>query len=797
MWIHDLRHALRLLRREPGFAGAVVLTLAVGIGATTALFALVEAVLLRPLPFDRADRLVVLRHRDVNTGLTKPDIAIGDFLDLRARQQSLESLAGFNAFHSTFFGEREPLRVDGVSATADALRALRVEAASGRILEDGDSREGAAAAMVSDEFWRTQLGSDPRVLTRSIVLGSTRHIVVGVLPAGFRFPGMARTDVVVAHSLPTVAPGQRRAGWIYALGRLRPDATLAGLQAEMAALSQQFESEHPGQNRGSRYEALDLRDLLVGDARRPLLLLMAAVAFVLLIACVNVGNLFLARTLGRHRELAVRLALGASRRQLVEQVLAEGIVLALAGAAAGLGLAAAAAPILATLVPGGPMPALEQVGIGNRVLLFALGAAAASALLFSAIASAGLIRVEHQGMVAERGATMTPGTRVAASALVALEIAMAAVLLTGAGLTLRSFSKLLAVDPGFTVSGVLTMQLSLPDGRYRDDGARAAFYRTAFDEIGALPGVETVGAAMVTPLTGNNWTAPLLRVDRPVRAGERPPEVGWQLASAGYFRALGIPLRAGRLFEPADATGGPVVILSESVIARHFPGEAAIGRRIRLGDLEAEIVGVVGDIRRASLSDQPRADLYFPFERVMSPSTTLFVRVTGEPLAALPVLRAAIRRLEPHAVMYETRTLSDVAEDSAAVTRLAMRLLTGFAAVALLLAAVGIYAVMAYGMRRRRREIGTRVALGASRARIVLMVLRQAAVITAVGLMAGTVAAIGLARALSPLLFDVTPWDPATLLGGAAVLTGVALAASYLPARRASRVDPVSVLASH
>jgi putative ABC transport system permease protein len=384
----------------------------------------------------------------------------------------------------------------------------------------------------------------------------------------------------------------------------------------------------------------------------------------------------------------------------------------------------------------------------------------------------------------------------AASGLVAAEIALAVVLVAGAGLTLRSFANLLAVDTGFTPAGVLTVQLSLPAGRYNEDEARRAFYARAFAEIKALPHVETVGAAMVTPLTGNNWTAPLQRVEHPVPAGQRPPEVGWQLASEGYFRALRIPLRAGRLFEARDATGPPVVIISEAVAARFFAGEEPVGRRISLGDATAEIVGVVGNIRRASLTDDPRADLYFPFERVMSPSTTLFIRANGDPIAALPAVRAAVRRLEPHAVVYETRTLSHIAEESAAVTRLATRLLAGFAVIALLLAAIGVYGVMSYRVRRRTRELGTRLALGASPRDITRLVLQQAAAIAAVGLAVGTAAALAFARTLASLLFDVPPWDPATLASATVLLAAATLAASYLPARRAARVDPVSILAA-
>jgi predicted permease len=343
---------------------------------------------------------------------------------------------------------------------------------------------------------------------------------------------------------------------------------------------------------------------------------------------------------------------------------------------------------------------------------------------------------------------------------------------------------------------VLTVQLALPAGRYENDEARAAFYARAFDQLTALPEVETVGAAMVMPLTGNNWTVPLQRVEHPLPAGQRPPEVGWQLASEGYFRALRIPLGAGRLFDARDATGAAVVIISEAVAARFFAGEDPVGRRIRLGDDTAEIVGVVGNIRRASLTDEPRADLYFPFERATSPSTTLFIRASGDPIAALPAVRAAIRRLEPLAVVYDTRTLSHIAEESAAATRLATRLLGCFAIIALLLAAIGVYGMMTYRVRLGMRELGTRLALGASPRDITRLVLRQAGAIMAAGFAVGTVAAVLFARTLSSVLFDVHPWDPATLASAVALLAAATAAASYLPARRAARVDPVSVLAA-
>ncbi len=489
MRMRELRQALRIFHREPAFAAAAVITLALGIGANTALFAIVEAALLRPLPFERADDLVVLRHRDLRTGLTKPDVALGDFLDLRARQRSLESLAGFGGFQSTYLESGEAVRVQGASATPDALRALRVQPALGRLLQNGDSREGAApVAMVSHQFWRTQLGSDPQAVARSIQLGPTRTMVVGVLPPGFRFPGVATTELIVPQALPAAAPAQRRSGWVYAIGRLRSGHTLEQAAAEMTALSRQFEMEFPEQNKGSRYEALSLRESLVGDTRRPLLLLLGAVGFVLLMACANVGNLMLARALGRQRELAVRLALGASPRRLAEHVLVEALCLAIAGGALAVVVAWNAAPILAALVPNASaVPGLETAGVNMSVLFFALGTSVVATLIFGGVACLGLTR-RDSGALRERQGTPTPRATFAASGLVATQVALAVVLLAGAGLTLQSFSNLLAVNPGFTPAGVLTVQLSLPEGRYDADDARRAFYSRAFETIEALAG---------------------------------------------------------------------------------------------------------------------------------------------------------------------------------------------------------------------------------------------------------------------------------------------------------------------
>ncbi|HEX5215427.1 MAG TPA: FtsX-like permease family protein, partial [Vicinamibacterales bacterium] len=474
--------------------------------------------------------------------------------------------------------------------------------------------------------------------------------------------------------------------------------------------------------------------------------------------------------------------------------------LSLAGGAAGVLVAAIAAPALATLIPqADAIPGLDRVGLNAWVLTFSLASSLVAALVFSTVASFGLTRDGARGaLLSQRRMTMSGGARRAAASLVAFEIALAVVLLIGAGLTLRSFANLAGVNPGFDSDGVLTLQIGLPAGRYADQRARSAAYRRLFAAIDAAPGITASGAAAVTPLTGNNWTAGLVRADRPIQPGQRAPEVGWQNASGGYFRALEIPLKSGRLFDERDTPDSPqVVIISEAIARQYFSGDDPIGKRLTTGaTTTAEIVGVVGDIRRASLRDAPRADLYFPFERGNGNGTTLFVRTSGDAAAAFPAVRAAIRSVEPGAILVDQRPLSEIAAESAAVPKLAMRLLAGFAAIALVLAAVGIYGVMSYGVRRRTRELGTRLALGASRGQIIALVMKQGAVVAAAGLAVGLVVGLYAARAMSSLLYGVEPWDPIALGAAAAVLAITALGASYVPAKRASRVDPAITLAS-
>lgn len=798
MALYTFRHALRLLLRDRAFTATAVLTLALGVGANVAIFAVVEAVMLRPLPYEQADRLMILNHRDVRTGITKEFIALGDFIDLRARQDVFASLGTFGSLSSTLTATGEPVRVSVLQAGTGLLDALQVRPLAGRSLEPADSVPGAPpVALLSETTWEKVFARDAGVVGRTVQLGTAKPQIVGILPAGFRFPAAAATDVIVPTTLPATAPANRKSGWVFALGRLKPGVTPAMADAQLAALSTDMERTHPASNAGSLYYATGLRDQWLGDTKRPLLLLLGAVAVVLVIACANVGNLLLARALSRRQEMAVRAALGAGRGRLVGQLMAESLVLALTAGAAGLLIAFWTVPALLSLVPERvTVPGIAEVGVNTSVLWYALGICVTSAILFGALSSLTITRERGAAALAGgRRIAGSAGVRRATSSLIVLEVALSVVLLMAAGLIVRSFSTLISVNPGFQIDRVALVEFSLPAGRY-PVAARPAFYEKAFVALKAIPGVEAIGAAAVVPLTGNNWTVPFDRADQPVPAGSRPPDVGWQSASGGYFAALNIPLISGRLFDPRDtAAGPPVVIVSRALEEQFFPGESAVGRKVRLGDGDATIVGVVGSIRRAGLAERPRADMYFPFERVPPGGTTLFLRTTGEPDGVLPAARSALLAVEPSLIFGDMRTLRSVAAQSIATTRLALWLLGTFAAVALVLAAVGIYGVMSYTVSQRTREFGTRVALGATRADILTLVLKQGAMLTGVGVALGLATGLVSAKALRSVLYGVSPSDPITVAAALGAISAATLAACYLPARRATRVDAARTLA--
>jgi putative ABC transport system permease protein len=798
LFVYSVRHAVRGLMRERGFTAAAVLTLALGVGASSAVFAVVEAVLLRPLPYADADSIAILNHRDQRTGVTKAFIAIGDYIDLVERQSAFAAIGAYGGRSATVYNVGEPFRASALLATSGVFDALGIQPSLGRAFQPGDSRPGAAkVAILGHALWERRFGSDPAVVGRGLRLGSDDYQIVGVGPKGFHFPPDAPTELILPLTLPLQAPAARKSSWAFAVARLKPDTDMEAASSNLAALSRQFEAQFPQDNQGSQYFALPLRDSLVGSSKSALVLLLAAVGVVLLVACANVANLLLARSLSRRREIAVRLALGAGRRQLAVHVLAESLVLAVVGGLVGVVAARWGVRALVALVPRSvTVPGLADVGINSTVLVFTLGVSVAVALVCGLV-SAMTVRGESGAgaLVAATRVTMSPSARRAASALVVSEVALAIVLLVGTGLILRSFTRLANVDPGFHADHVMTVGVGVPADRYREEPARQAFYARAFAAVRSVPGVQEVGTAAVTPLTGNNWTVPFERSDQPVPSGQRPPDVGWQAASRGYFTALRIPLLAGRLFDDRDTpTSPPVVIISDAIAQRFFRGEPAVGRTIKLGNRQAEIVGVVGNIRRAALTDDPRADIYFSSGQGSDSGATWFVRTAGDPAAALAGIQTAIRGAEPGAVFVEPRTMAEIASESMQVVHLASWLFGFFAVTALALAAVGIYGVLSYVIRQRTREIGMRVALGATRGNIEWMVMRQGATIAGIGTAIGLIAGLAAGRSLGALLYATSTSDPLTLSAASATLVVTVLAACYIPARRAARIDPARTL---
>ncbi|MEO8450117.1 MAG: ABC transporter permease [Gemmatimonadota bacterium] len=798
MFLYDLKHAVRRLVREPGFTFAAVLTLALGVGANVAVFAVVEAVLLRPLPYVAADRLVVLNHRDQRTGLTKPDIAIGDYIDMAARQTTFEAFGGYGSTQATIYGPAEPYRVAMLVATSGALDALGMRPLLGRGVRPEDSHQGAAPVLVLGyDLWQRRFGGDSSVVGQSIKIDNERRQVVGVAPRGFVFPPNAGTDVIASMTVPSEAPSQRKLFWTLAVGKVKQGRSVADAAADLATMSRRMETDHPASNQSSRYFAVPLRDALVGNTKQALVLLLAAVGVVLLIACANVANLLLARSLARRREMAVRIAVGAGRGRLAAQLLTESSVLAVVAGLVGILIAHWGTRGLVALVPQSvTVPGLADVRLSGAVLGFSLGLTMLTALGFGIMAAL-TVRLETVGntLVGAGRTSISGRARRAMGGLVVAEIAFAVVLLIGAGLILRTFAGLVAVDPGFQSENVLTTELTIPFDRYATNEAREGFYASAFAALRAIPQVKEVGAAVIVPLTGNNWSVPFERTDQPVAAGERPPDVGWQVASGGFFKALGIPLVAGRLFGERDRQGGaPAVIVSDALEKRFFGTESAVGHQIKLGKDRAEIVGVVGSIRRASLSDEPRADLYFPFESSPSPQITLFIKTAVDPALETTAVQQAIRRIEPNALFAATRSMADVADESVKVTKLVLWLLGIFAVTALVLAAVGIYGIMAYVVRQQTKEIGTRIALGALRSDILRLVLKDGARIAVAGATLGVVVGLAAARSLGSILYGVSASDPVILVAAALVLISVTMVACWVPARRAASVDPVKTL---
>ena len=796
----DCRYGARSLRKSPGFTLVAVLTLALGTGATTAIFSVMNAVMFRPLPYPEAERLVYVgqQYRGGLAGSGEPK-----FLFWREQSRSFEALAcysGFGGAGGNLAGGAEAEQVRGVRVSEDFFRALGVYPALGRAFtREEDAPGGARVAILSDGLWRRSFGGDEGLIGKTVTLNGAPTTVVGVMPPQFNFSSGPDLFVPMrARQGANVDPNAE------VVGRLKPGVSLAQAEAELKGIAERYRAAFPRHMaEGETVGVKPYQDFFTEGVAKYLWIVLGAVIFLLLIACANVANLQLARAAARRREIAMRMALGAAGGRIVRQLLTEGLMLALAGGAAGLFLAAWIIQLLTALIPSGLLPRFARVGMDWRVLAFTLAAAVVTGLLFGTAPAWQALKVDVNASLKEntgKGASARGRLR---GALVVAEVALSLVLLVGAGLLVRTFTNLLGVTPGFDPRNVLTFQVDLNGERYDTAAEAAAFYRDALERIGRLPGVEAAAITNKLPLDWQ-FNMPVVFPDNP----EQAQTVQVRLASPDYFRAMRIDLRRGRAFDGADDRAAPpVVVVNEAFARRFYEGKDALARQFSVGrgvdDPVRQVIGVVGDVKQQGL-DRPAPPMVFvPVQQASDKllttvrtftSTHFVVRTTVEPTSLAPAVKQQLAALDAALPPSRFSTMEEIAARSIASQRFNMWLLGSFAALGLLLAAVGIYGVMSYTVAQRTREIGIRMALGAQAGTVLKLVTRQGMTLTFMGIAIGVAASLALTRLMEGLLYGVAATDPATFAANALLLTAVSLAACYLPARRATRVNPLIAL---
>ena len=799
MVVQDIRYAARGLRKRPGFTLVAVITLALGIGANTAIFSLVNGVLLEPLPFEEPGQLVRIYDTNLERGVTSTPSSPANFLDWREEQQVFSDIAGFTLDQETLTEVQPAEAITGANVSAEMFRVLGVMPIRGRpFTRDEETPGNDRVVIVSHGFWERYLGGDPGVTSRNLSLNGEPYRIVGVMPPGFAFPSEdTRLWLPLAFHFDVTT--SRGVHFVHVLGRLKPGTSLELARSGMTALVAQMEAAYPDKLTGWGVRLVSLHEAVVGSVRTRILVLFGAVGFVLLITCANVVNLLLARAMSRSREIAVRIALGAGKTRLMRQLLSESILLAILGGAVSLVVAYGALNALLALDPGG-IPRLDNVGLDGIAFAFAFGlsliAGAAVGLLPSIRAS----RTNLHESLKEGGRSSSSGvvrSRVR-SALVIAEIALALVLASGAGLLIRSFAGLQQVDSGFKSDGVVAMAVSLPRNRYAEDRDKSRFFGTLVERAGSLPGV--VSAGVVTQLPLNGWAINFgFDIEgEPDPGPNEGPEGDFFVISPGYFRTMGIPLLRGRAFTASDiAESARVIIINRSLAERYFPDRDPIGERLLVsyGDgVAAEIVGVVSDVKQRALNVPPAPGYYLPVTQVAWSTMYIALRTKIEAGALVRAVREEVAALDPELSVTDIRTLEERVSASVASPRFNMFLFSAFAAVALVLAAVGVYGVMSYLVTQRTQEIGVRMALGASAAAVRRSISLQGLRLAGIGVALGLLAAFGLTRLLSSLLFGVTATDPLTFIGVSLILGAAAWLGSYVPAYRASGVDPTDAL---
>ncbi len=791
--LRDSRYALRQLARTPAFTAVAILTIAVGIGATSAMFSVVNGVLLRPLPYPEPDGLV--RVHEVVPQYGRFSVAPGTFLDWRQQSTVFESLAAYSGNSVTFTGGDGPERLPTAAVSAELFDVLRVKPALGRAFTREEDAPGAAGVVVlSHGGWQRRFGSDPSVLGRSITLSGRPSTIIGVMPAGFYFP--SRDAELWTPLALDPAKASRGAHYLGVVARTKAGFSVQQAEAEMKTVADRLAREFPDTNAGESAAVVPLHEQVVGRIRPALLTLFAAVGFVILIACANVANLLLVRASVRERELAIRTALGASRRRLVMQMLAESVLLALAGGTLGVLLASLAVPAIRTL-SAGSLPRVEDVALDGRVMAFAALASLLTGLVFGLAPAWQASRASVGDALKEGSRGSAAGGGRARSALLVGEVALSMVLLVGATLLLRSFDRLTSVNPGFDAERVLAFQVALPQTTYAEDHDRIRFFDALLQRLELLPQVRTAGMVQTLPMRGGYVLSFAIQGRPPAKPGEEP-SARHRSVSARYFATLGIPLLRGRVFDERDVAGAPMVAVVDQAFAdRHFPSEDPIGRGLDIGNGTEgfyEIVGVVANVHHDGLDADPAPTMYVPFGQDVFSSMWLVARTDGEPAQLAGAARVAVRGIDSGLPASRMGPLVDAVSDSVAPRRFSMLLLGLFALIALFLAAVGLYGVVAYAVSQRTREIGVRMAIGAQAWDVCRLVLGGGMRLALAGVAVGTAAALALARLVASLLFEVTPFDPLSYAATALLLLAVAALACYVPASRAMRLDPLVAL---
>jgi putative ABC transport system permease protein len=802
--LQDLRYGVRMLLKSPGFTVVVVLALALGIGANSAIFSVVNAVLLRPLPFGEPDQLMMVWGAAKSNSETRMVLSIPDIKDLREQSQLLEYIAPYNGSGTTLVNGADSERLFGANVTADLFPLLRVQPLMGRAFtREEDVPGGPAVVVISQSLWQRSFGSDPSIIGKEIKLAGKNTTVLGVMPADFRFPMQNQKSEYwqPLSSSPSfiAAKDIRGSRSLRVVARLKPGVTRAQAESELAAIGARLESQYPDTNTGLSFNLRPLHEDIVGSVRPALLVILGAVGFVLLIACANVANLLLARAASRHKEIAIRTALGAGRWRIVRQLLTESVLLSLMGGALGLLLAMWGVDLLIAASPT-DLPRVKETGLDTHVLGFTALVSILTGLLFGVAPAWQSSKLDLNESLKEggRGSTESLRRNRVRSLLVVSEVALSIVLLIGAGLLIRSFVKLLNTSPGFETRGVLIADIPLSRSRYATEEQQAAFTRQVIERARELPGVASAAAMNIVPLSGDGRQSSFTVEGRPVPPGQEPDgEV--TTVTPDYFRTMAIPLRSGRVFTEQDGKDTPpVVIISETLARRNFPGEDPIGKRLVLDDEKppSEIIGIVGDVRHEGLEKESYPGYYLSYYQAPERQVNLVVRAVApaDPSALQMAVRNMIKQIDKDQLIWEMKTMEQMRAESVARRRFNMLLLGIFASLALVLAAVGIYGVMSYSVTQRTHEIGIRIALGAQTRDVIRMVVSQGMTLALIGVGIGLLAAFVVTRIMTSLLFGVSPTDAMTFGAVAVGLSVIALVACLIPARRATRVDPMVAL---